>query len=84
MQVEPLSLLHFVPNYITNCGDLPRKSLQTLKKHQKLGKNDDEMFNLCSQPFAPHIDFWLAKTQFYRLDPSLNPIQFIRCDFFLL
>ena len=43
MQVEPLSLLHFVPNYITNCGDLPRKSLQTLKKHQKLGKNDDEI-----------------------------------------
>ena len=37
------ALLHFVPNYITNCGDLPRKSLQTLKKHQKLGKNDDEI-----------------------------------------
>ena len=24
-----------------------------------------------------HIDFWLAKTRFYRLDPSLNPIQCI-------
>ena len=56
-----------------------------VSKHWKNIKNLAKMMTkYLVQPVfpTPHIDIWLAKTRFYRLDPSLNPIQCIRCDFF--
>ena len=79
MQVEPLSWkrLYFILFQII----LPIVVMYQgrVSKHWKNIKN---LAKMMTKYLVQHIDFWLAKTRFYRLDPSLNPIQCIRCDFF--
>ena len=81
MQVEPLSWkrLYFILFQII----LPIVVIYQgrVSKHWKNIKN---LAKMMMKYLVQHIDFWLAKTRFYRLDPSLNPIQCIRCDFFTI